>query len=216
LVSWVAYDVPPLASGWSMESEYTRKLLELLAKYAYAYKPGGFKLASGAVSDEYLDCKQALSHADALPALGNVFLARLDQRVTAVGGLTMGADPIAISTAFVSAGMPTAVQWFSVRKERKEHGRKRLIEGSVSDGAVVAVVDDVVTTGGSTIEAINKCREAGLMVVQVLVLVDRQQGGLERVREVAGPAVPVVAMYTKGEVRSEWEAQQARASRLSA
>ncbi len=121
----------------------------------------------------------------------------------------MGADPIAISTATASARTSREICWFSVRKDRKGHGRGRLIEGDVKAGFEVAVVDDVVTTGGSTIEAIEKCREAGLQIVQVLVLVDREQdAGMEKIRMALGGDVPVVALFTKSEVRHAWEARQ--------
>ena len=146
-------------------------LLRLLVDHAYSYKPGGFVLASGAVSDEYLDCRQAVSNALALPAIGQVFLSMLVPHVEAVGGLTMGADPIAISVAYASATSSNRIAWFSVRKERKEHGRKRLIEGNVRPPANVVIVDDVVTSGGSTIDAIRKAKEFGLRIVQVIVLV---------------------------------------------
>jgi orotate phosphoribosyltransferase len=185
--------------------EIRRKLLELLARYAYDFKPGGFTLVSGQKSDEYLDCKMALSRPEALPLTGALFLSHVDPTAVAVGGLTMGSDPIAISTAHVSAGA-RPLRWFSVRKDAKEHGRKKVIEGDVRPGDGVVVVDDVVTTGGSTIQAIQKCRECGLRVVQVLVLVDREQdGGLNGIRDVAGADVPVRAMFTKSEVRQEWE-----------
>ncbi|WP_438037047.1 orotate phosphoribosyltransferase [Sorangium sp. So ce204] len=194
--------------------DHKRKLLKLLAKHAYAYKPGGFKLASGAISDEYLDCKQALSQAEALPALGRALLDMIDPRVTALGGLTMGADPIAIAASYASAEAARPLVWFSVRKDRKEHGRKKMIEGSVRQGVDVAIVDDVVTTGGSTIEAIRKCRDGGLHIVQVIVLVDREQGGLENIRQEVGPEIPIKPVFTKSEVRAEWEAQQ-KVSRLT-
>jgi orotate phosphoribosyltransferase len=188
-------------------TEEERTLLGLLATYAYAYKPGGFTLVSGKVSDEYLDCKLALGRAEALPALGAVFLAHVDARAAAVGGLTMGADPIAISIAYASAGRRD-LAWFSVRKDAKEHGRKKTIEGAAPAGSYVVVLDDVVTTGGSTIQAIRKCREGGLHVVQVLVLVDREEeGGLRAIEEEAGAGVPVVAMFTKSDVRSAWDAR---------
>jgi hypothetical protein len=96
-----------------------RTILRLLAEHAYSHKPGGFRLASGATSDEYLDCKQALSLPESLLATGAVFLELLDPRTVAVGGLTMGADPIAIATALRSAGTDRPVRWFSVRKDRK-------------------------------------------------------------------------------------------------
>ena len=188
-----------------MATDDERTLLGLLAKYAYSYKPGGFTLVSGKVSDEYLDCKMALGRAEALPALGRAFLAHVDPRAVAVGGLTMGADPIAVSIAYASAGARN-LAWFSVRKDAKEHGRKKTIEGGVSPGSSVVVLDDVVTTGGSTIQAIQKCREADLRVVQALVLVDREEeGGLGRIEQEAGAGVPVLALLKKSDVRRAWE-----------
>jgi orotate phosphoribosyltransferase len=196
-----------------MATDDRSKLLESLATLAYDYAPGAYMLASGKQSDEYLDCKTALSHANALPSLGRLFLSRIEPRVIAVGGLTMGADPIALSTAQVSAG-DRNLRWFSVRKEPKKYGRRKLIEGDVSSGPVV-VVDDVVTTGGSTIDAIKKARAEGLEIVQVLVLVDREEeGGLDRIRAEAGPGVPVAAMFKKSEIRAEWERQRRRTARL--
>lgn len=178
------------------------KLLELLAKYAYDFKVGGFKLASGKPSDEYLDCKCALSHAEALAPLGRVFCSEIDVPADAVGGLTMGADPIAISIACASG----TLRWFSVRKEAKKHGRKKLIEGDVHDGERVVVVDDVVTSGGSTVQALEKCRESGLVVVQVIVLVDREQDdGMARIRDIARD-IQVRAIFKKSEVAAQWRA----------
>lgn len=184
-------------------------LLDLLARHAYRYDPAGFLLASGVTSNEYLDCKQALSQPDALVALGTLVLATLGAEPVAVGGLTMGADPVAISAACASAGTARPVRWFSVRKDRKGHGRTRMIEGAVVAGDAVAVVDDVVTSGSSTIDAVTKCRDEGLQVRQVIVLVDREHGGLDAIRQLVGPTVPVVALFTKQEVRTRWEAAQA-------
>ncbi len=199
-------DYPTLPT---MAADDKRKLLELLAKYAYDFKPGGYTLASGKVSDEYLDCKMALSQSGALAPLGRVFLSHLNPRVIAVGGLTMGADPIATSTSVAGDLHGRPVRWFSVRKNAKEHGKKKMIEGAVSDGDSVTIVDDVVTRGGSTIEAIEKCRTHGLDVVQVIVLVDREEdGGLQKIREAAGPNVEVVALFTKSIIHREWLAQR--------
>jgi len=186
-------------------TEDRRSLLNSLAKYAYEYRPEGIVLASGIVSKEYLDCRAALSHAKALAPLGRVVLEHLDKRVVAVGGLTMGADPIAISASLASG----EINWFSVRKQPKPHGTKKMIEGDLDPGAPVAVVDDVVTTGNSTVEAIMKCREAGFKVLQVIVLVDREEAdGLAKVVSAAGEGVPVVRLFAKSEIAAEWRTLQ--------
>jgi orotate phosphoribosyltransferase len=179
--------------------------LELLALYAYEYRPEGFVLASGIRSEEYLDCRSALSHAEALAPLGRLVEERLDKSVVAVGGLTMGADPIAISASLMSGRL----NWFSVRKQPKIHGKSKMIEGDLQAGAPVAVVDDVVTTGNSTVEAIQKCLAAGLKVLQVIILVDREEaGGLARIEIAAGAHIPVTSLFTKSEIAAEWRALQ--------
>jgi len=184
------------------------KLLGLLATHAYQFRPSDpFVLASGERSPEYFDCKQALSQPEAMACLGELMLARLDPSVAAIGGLTMGADPIAMSTAQASAGTRHAVRWFTVRKEAKAHGQKRLVEGDAKPGVRVAIVDDVVTSGKSTIQAISAAREAGLEIVQVIVLVDRQQlNGLGNIRDAAGSA-KVEAIFTKTEIKAQWQRQ---------
>ena len=182
-------------------------LLDHLAKYAYQCSTEKkFLLASGAYSEEYLDCKLALSHPSAMTALGPVFLDQLQRGVRAIGGLTMGSDPIAMATACASDGTDRPVRWFTVRKEAKSHGQKKLIEGSVEPGEVVAVVDDVVTSGASTIKAIQACREGGLNIAQVIVLVDRQQAdGMANIRLAAGENVPVWAIFNKAEIKARWQ-----------
>lgn len=191
--------------GKNVTDEHRRKLLELLATHSYEYSEQELVLASGKRSHEYINCKVALSRGEALPALGRTFLDALDERAVAVGGLTMGADPIAIATAHEAAGK-RPLRWFSVRKEPKTHGLRRTIEGDVPDGAEVVVVDDVVTTGGSTLQALERCRAEGLRVIQVLALVDREEeDGLQRIKTAAGPDVTVRAVFTKSEIRKEWE-----------
>jgi orotate phosphoribosyltransferase len=177
-------------------------LLRLLAEHAYRRAEPGkpFVLASGQTSEEYLDCRQALGHAAAMQALGRLAVGILQPEVQAVGGLTLGADPVANAAVHESAGRDRELRAFWVRKERKEHGRGRSIEGPVRAGDRVCVVDDVVTSGGSTLTAIERCREEGLHVVQVLAVVDREAGGLDRIRQAVGPAVPVAALFTKAEV----------------
>jgi orotate phosphoribosyltransferase len=179
-------------------------LLDQLAKYAYSYDPiNKFKLASGVLSDEYLDCKMALSRPETMAVLGLVFREFLRDEVVAIGGLTMGSDPIAMSTCQASAGTAHAVRWFSVRKDAKEHGKKKIVEGSVSPGDTVAVVDDVVTSGQSTITAIERCREFGLKIAVVVVLVDREQSdGLENIRRAA--QCDVLPVFTKTEIKKRW------------
>ena len=181
------------------------KLLIQLAKYAYRCSPEKiFPLASGGMSNEYLDCKKALSHPDTMAILGPLIRARLSAGVIAVGGLTMGADPIAMSASQSSAGTNHPVRWFSVRKEPKKHGLQKLIEGAVQPGDRVVVVDDVVTSGGSTVKAIEACHAEKLVVVQVIVLVDREQSnGIENIRAKAG--CPVEAICTKSEIAAVWQ-----------
>jgi orotate phosphoribosyltransferase len=197
----------PTIKGPAMEPRSI--LLDLLAIHAYQYSPEDFLLASGKRSNEYFDCKMALSRPQAMAVLGAVIHGRLYRDVVAVGGLTMGSDPIANSTCQYSATTDHPVSWFSVRKDAKEHGRKKLIEGNVREGDFVAVVDDVVTTGASTVQAIQACRRQGLVVRQVLVLVDRQQD--EGLRNIGVEAdCEVQPIFTKSQIKAAWERLQTR------
>jgi orotate phosphoribosyltransferase len=181
-------------------------LLDELVRHAYQYSPEKpFLLVSGQYSDEYLDCKLALSQPAAMAALGRVFLARITAPVVAIGGLTMGSDPIAMSTSQASYGTSKPLRWFTVRKEAKGHGQKKLVEGSVKPGESVVVVDDVCTTGGSTVKAIEAARDFGLEVAQVIVLVDREQSdGIANIKRAAGDGVEVSAVFTKTQVKARW------------
>ncbi|NCC95128.1 MAG: orotate phosphoribosyltransferase, partial [Opitutae bacterium] len=137
-----------------------------------------------------------------------VFEAVADLGLDAVGGMTFGADPIAVATAFASQLRQQPVKAFSIRKTRKDHGIVRWIEGDLKPGDRVAVIEDVVTTGGSTLQAIERAREEGLRVERVVVLVDRQEGGMEAIRR----EVPdTVAITTRDELlahlgRKPWAA----------
>lgn len=160
-----------------------------------------FVLASGKTSWHYFECQRTTSFAPALPLIGQAFFDRLLPGVAAAGGLTRGADPIADAIAYYSATAGRPVQSFSVRKEPKDHGTGRWVEGSAGPGDLVAIVDDVLTSGGSVIKALERCRAEGLVVAQVLVLVDRQeQDGLANVRRAAGPETPVEAIYRFSEL----------------
>jgi orotate phosphoribosyltransferase len=188
------------------EADARAALLDELVRHAYQYSPEKpFLLVSGQYSDEYLDCKLALSQPAAMAALGRVFLAKINVPAVAIGGLTMGSDPIAMSASQASFGGDRPLRWFTVRKEAKGHGQKKLVEGSVKPGEPVVVVDDVCTTGGSTVKAIEAARDFGLQVAQVIVLVDREQSdGIANIQRAAGPDVAVSAVFTKSQVKQRW------------
>jgi len=122
--------------------------------------------------------------------------------VTGVGGLTFGADPLAVATAFASELKSRPINAFSIRKTRKDHGMIRWIEGDVQPGERVAIIDDVATTGGSTIKAIERARSEGLEVVRAVIFVDRQEGGIENIRR----HVPQVSsIITRDELVTRWK-----------
>jgi orotate phosphoribosyltransferase len=155
-----------------------RRLAEILRDESI--RRGHFVLASGRTSDYYLDCRRTTLHPEGAYLVGQLVLATLERRgwqVGAVGGLTLGADPMATATAVVSwlEGRPLGA--FLVRKSSKEHGTRQRIEGVPAAGTGVALVEDVVTSGGSALEAAAACREAGLRIAGVVALVDREEGG---------------------------------------
>lgn len=178
-------------------------VLDHLGAHAYSYNKDKWHiLASRKLSHEYIECQTAFSHPKCLQALGRLVEDFLLAEVRAVGGLTMGADPIAMATSMVTAvhGLPE-VYWFSVRKGPKGHGQGNLIEGDIPHGSKVCVLDDVVTSGDSVIRAIESCQAEGLVVVQVIVVVDREDGGaMDKIRRVVGPKVPVSSLFTSKEV----------------
>ena len=162
-----------------------QELIELLCRKSFQYseKPA-FKLVSGRVSRFYVNCKPATLSARGMVLVGNlVYEAVSDQDIQAVGGLTFGADPIAVAASFASALKGSPIDAFSIRKTQKDHGIVKWVEGDVRPGQRVAIIDDVATTGGSTIKAIERARLEGLEVVKAVILVDRQEGGLENIKE---------------------------------
>jgi orotate phosphoribosyltransferase len=164
-----------------------RQLLELLKEKSFRYSPDKpFKLVSGRESPYYIDCRPTTHNAQGLALIGEIIFQLIrDLKVTAIGGLTMGADPIAHATALTSYQKGQPINAFSVRQRPKEHGTGGLLVGDVTPGDRAVVVEDVVTTGGSALRAVAAAREFGLTVVKVLILVDRQEGGKEAVaREV--------------------------------
>jgi orotate phosphoribosyltransferase len=154
------------------------KLRQLLKELAY--REGDFQLASGQRSSYYINCKPVTLHPWGALWLGQLLFPLLPIGTSAVAGLTLGADPIVSAVSIVSALMQNPIPALIVRKQAKGHGTQAWIEGAVlPQGAVVAVVEDVVTTGGSAMQAVEKLRSCGYVVHQVLALVDRQQGGEE-------------------------------------
>jgi orotate phosphoribosyltransferase len=162
-----------------------QELIQILCKKSFQFsKEPIFKLVSGRMSQFYVNCKPTTLSPRGMYLTGHlVYEAIRNARVAGVGGLTFGADPIAVAAAFVSELRGDPVQAFSIRKTRKDHGMIRWIEGDIQPGDRVAIIDDVATTGGSTIKAIERARSEGMNVVKVVILVDRQEGGLENIRE---------------------------------
>ncbi len=178
-------------------------LLAILRHKSVMY--GDFTLASGRKSDFYCDARLTTLDPRGAIALGEVGWALLKQeaarlKVTlqAVGGLTMGADPVALALGIGAARDGADLQVFSIRKAVKAHGRGRLIEGNFKPGDTVVAVDDTITTGGSTLEAIEKIRAEGGTVAFAVVLVDRGEGGKEAIEQQAG--IPVFAIFTRQEI----------------
>lgn len=189
-----------------------RELLRLLA--TKSFRLGQFKLASGGTSDYYIDCRTTTLDARGAQLTGQVFLEEIRSRgwkAGATGGLTMGADPIVVSIAVTSG----TLHGFLVRKAEKQHGMGQRIEGFGEKGARVVIIDDVCTTGSSTIEAIRAAREFGFSIVGVMCLVEREEAkGRVRVEEAAAPA-PFVAIFTAADVRKEHLALNQHASAVS-
>jgi orotate phosphoribosyltransferase len=208
-------------------------LLNLIA--THSFKLGDFTLASGQKSDYYIDCRITTLHAEGGRLSGLVLYDLIRQlpnadTIEAVGGLTMGADPLVSNTASASAWAvhdhaelaalipnedldqdlgedaaeaPTLIHGFLVRKAEKTHGTGRRVEGFLRPGARVVIVDDVCTTGGSTITAIDSAREAGMHVVAVLCLVDREQGGRAKIETALNDlSVPFLSAFTANDVRA--------------
>jgi orotate phosphoribosyltransferase len=185
------------------------RLLTLLSERAYQYRPERpFTLSSGALSDYYLDARVVTWDPEAKPLIGALVFEALAGRADAAGGLTLGADPIAGALAYYSQTVGAPIRAFTVRKQVKQHGMQRAIEGAIRPDDRVAIVDDVVTTGTSTLDAIDRCREAGYAVTAVVILVDREEGGLARIRD-AVPGVPCVALFTRSELQRRLDEQRA-------
>lgn len=159
------------------------RLGEIILERSFKYSENPpFTLASGRQSNFYFNCKPTTLDPEGMNLIGEIIFDMIkDSSVTAAGGLTLGADPIANSLAVISYQMGKPVKSFVVRKDAKDHGTKSAVEGNVKSGEKVVIIDDVITTGGSTITAIEHARKAGLVIDCVITLIDREEGGKENI-----------------------------------
>ena len=197
------------------EPTHAQQLLALLARTSF--RLGQFKLSSGGTSDYYIDCRTTTLHAEGGRLTGHAILELLEANhidAEAVGGLTMGADPIVSNVATASAqralsgsvqSQPNAplLHGFLVRKAEKAHGTGRRIEGCCREGARVVIVDDVCTTGASTINAIEAAQEAGMQVVAVVCIVEREEANGRPSVESAAKGAPFLRLFSANDVRAE-------------
>jgi len=171
-----------------------QELITLLCAKSFRYsKEPIFKLVSGRMSNFYINCKPVILSAKGQYLIGNLIYEEIKyENFVAIGGLTFGADAIATAVAFASNYKHLPINAFSIRKEKKGHGTGQWIEGDLQIGDRVVIIDDVATTGGSTIKAIERAREEGLEVVKVVILVDRQEGGIENIKTHCDNVVSIV------------------------
>jgi orotate phosphoribosyltransferase len=186
-----------------MASSAREQLLNLLA--TNSFRLGEFTLSSGGKSDYYVDCRTTTLHAQGAELTGRVFLELIQKhgwQPQAVGGLTMGADPIVVATSVISAQAGSPIHGFLVRKAEKTHGMGRRVEGFQEKGARVVIVDDVCTTGSSTIQAIEAAREFGFNIAGVACLVERLEAGGRPAVEKAAGSVPFITVFTSNDVKA--------------
>jgi orotate phosphoribosyltransferase len=179
-----------------------QRLIDLILARSFQFreKPE-FKLSSGKKSNFYFNCKPTTLNSEGMFLLGNLLYDIIRNRKTwnihAVGGLTLGADPVATAIAYTAHMRGGHLEAFIVRKEPKRHGTMSWIEGEVKKGNRVLIIEDVITTGGSAIKAIQRSRASGLRVMGVLAFIDRQEGGREAVKALG---LPFKALLTKEEI----------------
>jgi orotate phosphoribosyltransferase len=180
------------------------ELIDMVCRKSFKFsdKPI-FKLVSGRMSQFYINCKPTTLNARGLFLVGHLIFDEIrDCDAAAVGGMTFGADPLAVATAFVSELKRQPVAAISIRKTQKDHGIVRWIEGDILPGQRAVILDDVATTGGSTIKAIERARTEGLDVVKAVILVDRQEGGLDNIRKVVDD---VSSIITREDLIERWK-----------
>jgi orotate phosphoribosyltransferase len=194
----------------TQSSSRRQQLLSLLARQSF--KLGDFQLSSGGRSDYYIDCRTTTLHAEGARLTGLAILDLLHKHHLdphAVGGLTLGADPVVSAVSIASAqhhadvGKGRLIHGFLVRKAEKTHGTGRKIEGFSEENAPVLIVDDVCTTGGSTITAIEAAHAARMRVVGVVCLVERVEAKGRAAVEAAANGAPFLSLFTSDDVRAE-------------
>lgn len=177
----------------------SRRLEQLILERSVRH--GDFVLASGQRSSYYIDCRLTTMSAEGMVLIGREGLAALRAAgwsPSAIGGLTMGADPVAYAIAAASFADQPAIDAFSVRKDPKEHGTKRLIEGNFTPGTSVVVIEDVITSGSSARRAIAAVEDGGGKVAGVLAVVDRDQGGRDLLERAGYPVVALTSATALG------------------
>jgi orotate phosphoribosyltransferase len=180
------------------------RLIELVLEKAFKYSEEPiFKLVSGKTSAYYFNCKAITLHPEGMYLIGNLIYDLIkDLHVKGIGGLTLGADPIAYAVSYTSYLKGNPIEAFVVRKTAKSHGTMAWIEGNVTKGDKVVIIDDVITTGKSTIEAINRSKEEGLNIVRVIAFIDRQEGGREAIES---SGYKLDALVTKDEIMEHYK-----------
>ncbi|NJM84885.1 MAG: orotate phosphoribosyltransferase [Leptolyngbyaceae cyanobacterium RM2_2_21] len=179
-------------------------LLDLFCEVAY--REGDFTLSSGQRSSYYINGKQVTLHPQGALMSGRILLSQLPAEAQAVAGLTLGADPIVTAVSIVGAYENRAIAALIVRKEAKGHGTRAYIEGlDLPPGTPVIVLEDVVTTGQSALKAVDRLRQAGYRVEQVIALVDRQQGGAALYQE---KGLQFQAVFSIAEIQNRWQEMQ--------
>ncbi|MBN2437185.1 MAG: orotate phosphoribosyltransferase [Deltaproteobacteria bacterium] len=184
------------------------RLIEIILDKTFKYSDNPpFTLVSGRKSNYYFNCKPTTLDPEGMNLIGELVFAMLaDSDVTAAGGLTLGADPIANALSVISFQRGKPIRSFIVRKEVKDHGMMSGIEGNVRPGDRVAILDDVITTGGSTIAAIVRAKGAGLIIDRVIALIDREEEGGRANIEVHVPRVE--AVLTRTEIMSRYRGNE--------
>jgi len=182
-----------------------KELTDLLCLKSFKYSEDPiFKLVSGSMSNFYVNCKPVTLSPRGMFLAGHLVFDEIkDLDVAGIGGLTFGADPIAVATAFASELKGKPVNAFSIRKTMKDHGIIRWIEGDLAKGSRIVIIDDVATTGGSTIKAVERARSEGMDVVKAVILVDRQEGGVENIKK---HVEDVTSIITRDELMKHWRA----------